>query len=66
MNIDYMKRLFYCYSPVLYRALVSNGFKCLGYGKNIDTDSKFSIFEGTDTFNYFKNEVYPLIRKDFE
>lgn len=60
-----MKEYFYCYSPRLKRALLSNGFRYVCVGVNCRTDARFWLFEATEELNDYKTRVYPKERDEF-
>ena len=50
-------KLFYCYSPILKKALLHNKFKYLHTGINNKTNKKFWVFENTNELDdYFHNK----------
>ena len=50
-------KLFYCYSPILKKALLHNKFQYLHTGINNKTNKKFWVFENTNALDdYFHNK----------
>lgn len=59
-------KLFYCYSPILKKALLHNGFRYLHKGINNKTNKHFWVFENSSELdNYFHNK-YQIERDSFK
>jgi len=53
---DILNKLFYCYSPILKKELLENGFRYLHSGIHNTTKKTFWVFENNNEFDkYFKN-----------
>jgi len=58
--------LFYCYSPILKRALLHNEFKYLHVGINNKTNKKFWVFNNTPELDEYFHLKYQLERNSFK
>lgn len=59
------RKLFYCYSKRLKRALLANGFRIISSNVNPNTKAKYWIFIGSDILNQYKNKIYQNERDKF-
>lgn len=59
------RRLFYCYSERLKRALEANGFVYISTDVHAKTETRFWVFEGTEELNYYKDNIYQTERDRF-
>lgn len=59
-------KLFYCYSPILKRALLHNGFRYLHVGINNNTNRYFWVFNNTTELDEYFHLKYQLERDSFK
>ena len=60
-----MTKLFFCYSKRLHRALIANGFNPVFIGYTLKSGQLVYIYEGTQSLNDYKNNIYQLERDKF-
>jgi len=58
--------LFYCYSPVLKRALLHNGFQYLHKGINNNTNKYFWVFNNTLELDEYFHLKYQFERDKYK